>query len=330
MFRRIVICLPLAVFLLIISFAEAQQPKKVPRIGYLSATDPADESTHSEAIRLALRELGYIEGQNIAIEYRYGEGKVDRQSALAAELVRLKVDIILVSGGDLIIRAAKNATKTIPIVMVGSRSNPVEAGLVETLARPGGNVTGLSNLSRELGGKRLELLKEAVPKLARVAVLYDPAIPASVLDVKEVLPVAARALSLTIKPWEVRDMDGFEKLFAALNKERPDGLYVPGGPLIRANGERIAGFALKSRLPSMYQSREGVDAGGLMSYSADLADSYRRVAWYVDRILKGTKPADLPVEQPTKFELVINLKTAKQIGVTIPQSLLYRADKVIR
>jgi putative tryptophan/tyrosine transport system substrate-binding protein len=274
--------------------------------------------------------LGYIEGQNIAIEYRYGEGKVDRQSALAAELVRLKVDIILVSGGDLIIRAAKNATKTIPIVMVGSRSNPVEAGLVETLARPGGNVTGLSNLSRELGGKRLELLKEAVPKLARVAVLYDPAIPASVLDVKEVLPVAARALSLTIKPWEVRDMDGFEKLFAALNKERPDGLYVPGGPLIRANGERIAGFALKSRLPSMYQSREGVDAGGLMSYSADLADSYRRVAWYVDRILKGTKPADLPVEQPTKFELVINLKTAKQIGVTIPQSLLYRADKVIR
>jgi ABC-type uncharacterized transport system substrate-binding protein len=310
--------------------AEAQQPKKVPRIGYLSATDPADESTHSEAIRLALRELGYIEGQNIAIEYRYGEGKVDRQSALAAELVRLKVDIILVSGGDLIIRAAKNATKTIPIVMVGSRSNPVEAGLVETLARPGGNVTGLSNLSRELGGKRLELLKEAVPKLARVAVLYDPAIPASVLDVKEVLPVAARALSLTIKPWEVRDMDGFEKLFAALNKERPDGLYVPGGPLIRANGERIAGFALKSRLPSMYQSREGVDAGGLMSYSADLADSYRRVAWYVDRILKGTKPADLPVEQPTKFELVINLKTAKQIGVTIPQSLLYRADKVIR
>jgi ABC-type uncharacterized transport system substrate-binding protein len=330
MFRRIVICLPLAVFLLIISFAEAQQPKKVPRIGYLSATDPADESTHSEAIRLALRELGYIEGQNIAIEYRYGEGKVDRQSALAAELVRLKVDIILVSGGDLIIRAAKNATKTIPIVMVGSRSNPVEAGLVDSLARPGGNVTGLTNLSRELGGKRLELLKEAVPKLARVAVLYDPAIPASVLDVKEVLPVAARALSLTIKPWEVRDMDGFEKLFAALNKERPDGLYVPGGPLIRANGERIAGFALKSRLPSMYQSREGVDAGGLMYYGADLADSYRRVAYFVHRILKGAKPADLPVEQPTKFELVINLKTAKQIGLTIPQSMLYRADKVIK
>jgi putative tryptophan/tyrosine transport system substrate-binding protein len=308
----------------------AQQPKKVIRIGYLSASDPADESTHSEGIRLALRELGYIEGQNIAIEYRYGEGKVDRQSALAAELVRLKVDIILVSGGDLIIRAAKNATKTIPIVMVGSRSNPVEAGLVESLARPGGNVTGLSNLSRELGGKRLELLKEAVPKLARVAVLYDPAIPASVLDVKEVLPVAARALSLTIKPWEVRDVDGFEKVFAALNRERPDGLYVPGGPIIRANGKRIAGFALKSRLPSMYQSREGVDVGGLMYYGADLTDSYRRVSYYVDRILKGAKPADLPVEQPTKFELVINLKTAKQIGLTIPPNVLARADRVIK
>jgi putative tryptophan/tyrosine transport system substrate-binding protein len=326
MFRLMVI---IATLLGCVGMATAQQVKKVPRIGYLVGGDPASESTRAEAIRLALRELGYVEGQNIAIEYRYTEGKVDRYPELAAELVRLKVDIILV-GGTRLIQAAKNATKTIPIVMVGLGADPVEAGLVESLARPGGNVTGLTNLSRELGGKRLELLKEAVPKLARVAVLYDPAIPASVLDVKEVLPVAARALSLTIKPWEVRDMDGFEKLFAALNKERPDGLYVPGGPLIRANGERIAGFALKSRLPSMYQSREGVDAGGLMSYSADLADSYRRVAWYVDRILKGTKPADLPVEQPTKFELVINLKTAKQIGVTIPQSLLYRADKVIR
>jgi putative ABC transport system substrate-binding protein len=310
--------------------ASAQQPTKIPRIGYLSATDPADESTHSEAIRLALRELGYIEGQNIAIEYRYGEGKVDRQSVLAAELVHLKVDIILVSGGDLIIRAAKNATKTIPIVMLGSRSNPVEAGLVESLARPGGNVTGLSNLSRELAGKRLELLKEAVPKVARVAVLYDPAIPASVLDVKEVLPVAARALGLTVRSWEVQTEGDFEKVFAALNKERPDGLYVPGGPLIRANGKRIADFALKSRLPSMYQSREGVDAGGLMYYGADLADSYRRVAHYVDKILKGTKPADLPVEQPKKFEFIVNLKAAKQIGLTIPPNVLARADRVIK
>ena len=209
---------------------QAQQPKKVPRIGYLSSSDPATESTRAEAIRLALRELGYIEGQNIAIEYRYAEGKRDRLPELAAELVRLKVDIIVVAGGDRLIRAAKNATKTIPIVMVGAGADPVEAGLVESLARPGGNVTGLTNLSRELGGKRLELLKEAVPKLARVAVLYDPAIPASVLEVKEVLPVAARALGLTIQPWEVRDADGFEKVFAALNKQRPDGLYVPGGP----------------------------------------------------------------------------------------------------
>ena len=213
--------------------AEAQQPKKVPRIGYLSSIDPASESARSEAIRLALRELGYIEGQNIAIEYRYAEGKLDRFPELAAELVRLKVDIIVVAGGATAIRAAKNATKTIPIVMTGAGADPVEAGLVESLARPGGNVTGITNLSRELGGKRLELLKEAVPKLARVAVLYDPANPGSVLEVKEVLPVAARALGLTIQPWEVRAADDFEKVFAALSKQRPDGLYVIGGP---ANG----------------------------------------------------------------------------------------------
>ena len=209
--------------------ALAQQPKKVPRIGYLSPRDPASESTRAEAIRLALRELGYIEGQNIAIEYRYAEGKLDRYPELAAELVRLKVDIIVVAGGTRVVRAAKNATKTIPIVMTGGGLDPVEAGFVESLARPGGNVTGITNLTRELGGKRLELLKEAVPKLARVAVLYDPAIPGSALEVKEVLPVAARALGLTIQPWEVRDADDFERVFAALNKQRPDGLYVLAG-----------------------------------------------------------------------------------------------------
>ena len=193
--------------------------------------------------------------------------------------MRLKVDIIVVAGGDPLIRAAKNATKTIPIVMAGAGSDPVEAGLVESLARPGGNVTGITNLARELGGKRLELLKEAVPKLARVAVLYDPASPGSVHEVKELLPVAARALRLTIQSWEVRAADDFEKVFAALNKQRPDGLYVlAGGPLMSANQKRIVGFALKSRLPSMYANREYVDAGGLMSYGADLADSYRRVA----------------------------------------------------
>jgi ABC-type uncharacterized transport system substrate-binding protein len=269
MTKKVLLCLLPTVFLLSVFLAEAQQPKKIPRIGYLSGTDPARESTRSEAIRLALRELGYIEGQNIAIEYRYAEGKQDRYPELAAELVRLKVDIIVVSGGNTPIRAAKNATKTIPIVMTGLAADPVELGFVESLARPGGNVTGLTNLSSELGGKRLELLKEAVPKVTRVAVLYNPTNTPGVREVKEVLLVAARALGLTVRSWEVRGADGFERVFAALNKERPDGLYVPpGGPLIFANVKRIAGFALKSRLPSMYNNRAAVDAGGLMYYGA--------------------------------------------------------------
>jgi putative tryptophan/tyrosine transport system substrate-binding protein len=311
--------------------ASAQQAKKVPRIGYLSSADAARDSARSEAIRLALRELGYIEGQNIAIEYRYAEGKRDRAPELVAELVRLKVDFIVAAGGGWLIRAAMNATKTIPIVMAADGVDPVEAGLVESLARPGGNVTGITNLSGELGGKRLELLKEAVPKIARVAVLYDPAVPANVREVKEQLPVAARALGLTLQPWEVRAADGFERVFAALNKQRPGGLYVHGaGGLMRGNEKRIVGLALKSRLPSMYVNSPFVDAGGLMSYGADLAESYRRVAYYVDRILKGAKPADLPVQQPTKFEFVINLKTAKQIGLTIPPEVLARANKLIK
>jgi putative tryptophan/tyrosine transport system substrate-binding protein len=324
--------LSIITFVLVVVGAEAwaQQPKKIARLGYLSPVDAATDSPRAEGIRLALRDLGYIEGQNIAIEYRYAEGKSDRYPGLAAELVRLKVDIIVVSGGDMPIRAAKNATKTIPIVMTGQGSDPVRAGHVESLARPGGNVTGLTVLTRELGGKRLELLKEAVPKLARVAVLYDPANRASLHEVKELLPADARALKLTIEPWEIRAVDDFEKVFAALNKQRPDGLYVPGTALMRANGKRIVDFALKSRLPSVYGSRGYVEAGGLMYYGADLADSYRRVATYVDKILKGAKPADLPVEQPTKFELVINLKTAKRIGLTIPPSVLARADRVIR
>ena len=310
--------------------ADAQQPKKVHRIGYLSGVDAASDSTRYEAIRLALRERGYIEGQNIAIEYRYAHGKNERAPELVAELVRLKVDIIVVAGAGRWVLAAKNATKTIPIVMTGGGADPVKAGYVESLARPGGNVTGLTNLSRELGGKRLELLKEAVPQVARVAVLYDPADPSSVVEVKEVLPVAARALGLTIQPWEVRAADDFERVFAALSKERPDGLFVGGGGPMADNGKRIANWALKTRLPSTYRAREFVDAGGLMSYGADLADSYRRVAYFVDKILKGAKPADLPVEQPTKFELVINLKTAKQIGLTIPPEVVARATKLIK
>jgi len=309
---------------------EAQQPTKVLKIGYLSQFDPAGESTRAEAMRLALRELGYIEGQNIAIEYRYGEGKTDQYPQLLAELVRLKVDVILTTTGTST-QLAKNATKTIPIVMAGLPADPVELGLVESLARPGGNVTGLTSLSRELAGKRLELFKEAVPKLIRVAVLYDPTIPRSAREVKEVLPVAARALGLTLQPWEIRAADDFDRVLAALNKQRPDGLFVPGGGQpMRVNEKRIAGFALKSRLPSMYSNKQAVEAGGLMYYGADLADIYRRVAYYVDRILKGAKPADLPVEQPTKFELMINLKTAKQIGLTIPPMVLMRAEKVIK
>ena len=249
--------------------ALAQQPKKVHRIGYLAAGDPASESARAEGIRLALRELGHVEGQNIAIEYRYSHAKSDRAFELAAELVRLRVDVIVAAGGDPWIRAAKNATKTIPIVMVGVGADPVEAGLVESLARPGGNVTGITNIGPELGGKRLELLKEAIPKLARVAVLYDPASPGTAREMKELLPVAAPGLGLTLQTWDVRAADGFEKVFAALTKERPDGLYVLAGPLVRANGKRIADLALKSRLPSMYAIRESVDAGGLMYYGAD-------------------------------------------------------------
>jgi putative tryptophan/tyrosine transport system substrate-binding protein len=311
--------------------AQAQQQKQVTRIGYLSATDSATDSRRSEPIRVALRELGYVEGQNIAFEYRYSEGKLDRLRELAGELVRLKVDIIVVSGGDPEIRAAKSATKTIPIIMVGVGTDPVKAGFVKSLARPGGNVTGITNLGRELGGKRLELLKESVGKVVHVAVLYDPAAQGTAHEVEEGLPAAARALGLTVHSWAVRDAHDLENVFAAINEQRPDGLFVPGGGRqMRANIVRIAGFAVKSRLPAMYGLVDAIDAGGLIYYGADLADSYRRIAYYVDRILKGAKPADLPVEQPTKFELVINLKTAKEIGVTISQKVLARADKVIK
>jgi putative ABC transport system substrate-binding protein len=309
--------------------AEAQQPKKVPLIGYFSATDAARESARAETIRLALRDRGYIEGQNIAFEYRYAEGKIERFPELATDLVRLKVDIIVVTGGSPQTLAAKNATKTIPIVMTGAGLDPVEAGLVESLARPGGNITGITNVSLGLGGKRLELLKEAVPKLARVAVLYELGNPASVTELK-VVQTAAHAMGLTIRSWEVRGTDDLDRVIVTTGTQHPDGLYVTGGPLTTANRKRIADLLVKSRLPSMYIRSEFVDAGGLMSYGADVADSYRRVAYFVDRILKGAKPADLPVEQPTKFEFVINLKTAKQIGLTIPQSVLYRADKVIK
>ena len=309
--------------------AEAQQPQKFFRIGYLSSRDPATESARSEAIRLALREVGYIEGQNIAIVYRYGDSRRAKENA--AELVGLKLDLIVVAAGYGVIQVVKDATKTIPIVLVGEGLDPVKGGIVESLARPGGNITGITNVSRALGGKRLELLKEAVPKLARVAILYDPSIPGTTREVKQELPAAAQALKLNVQLWEARTPDDFERIFGAVPKARPDGLYVPGGgTLINTNLKLIAAFALKGRLPSVYQSREAADAGGLMSYGADLADNYRRVAYFVDRILRGAKPADLPVEQPTKFELIINLKTAKQIGLTIPPEVLARANRLIK
>jgi putative ABC transport system substrate-binding protein len=312
------------------SSADAQQLKKVPQIGYLSSGNTATDSARTDGIRLALRQRGYIEGQNIAIEYRYAEGKRDRFADLAAEMVRLKVDLILVAGADRAIRAAMSVTKTIPIVMAGTGTDPVEAGFVESLARPGGNVTGITNLGAQLRGKRLELLKEAVGKVIYVAVLYDPANPSHVHELKEDLPPAARALKLALQSWELPDTNSLERVFAALNKQRPDGLYVLGGPLMRDNQKQIVDLALKSRLPSMFFTRAAVDDGGLMSYGADVAHSYQRVAYYVDRILKGAKPADLPVEAPTKFEFIINLKASKQIGLTIPPNVLARADKVIR
>ena len=319
-----------ALALAVSGIAEAQHRQRIYRIGYLSPQGQSRESVRAEEIKLALRERGYVEGQNITFEYRHAEGKLDRLREFAAELVRLNVDVIVVAGGYVALQAAKNATTSIPIVMVGAGVDPVVAGLVESLSRPGGNVTGITNLSPELGGKRLELLKETAPKLATVAVLHDPAALSSVRELKDLLPVAARTLELSIQPWEVRAAGDFEEIFAAIGKQRPSGLYPAGGPLINANAKRIASFATNNRMPSVFSTRDAVDAGGLIYYGANVAHSYPRVAYYVDKILKGAKPAELPVEQPTKFELVINLKTAKQIGLTIPPNVLARADRVIR
>ena len=319
-----------ALLLALCSSGEAQPITKIFRIGYLSSRDLTNDSSRFEAIRLALRDLGYVEGQNIAFESRYANGQRERFVELATELVRAKVDVIVIAGGDLPVQAAKDATRTIPIVMTGGGPDPVAAGFVQSLARPGGNITGLTLLVIELAGKRLELLKETVPKISRVAALYDPKNPASVTEVKETLPAAARPLSLIIQPWEIRAAEEIERKFNSPTKERPDALYVSTSALLNTNQKRIASFALKKRLPSVFGRREYVENGGFMYYGADVSDSYRRVAWYVDKILKGVKPADLPVEQPSKFELVINLKTAKQIRVTVPQKILARADKVIR
>jgi len=308
----------------------AQQPEKITRVGYLTTQPTALDSDRREAMRQALRAIGYTEGQNISTEYRIAEGNVDRLPALAAELVSLKVDLIIVAGGYGPIRAAGDATKNIPIVMTGAGLDPVEAGLIDSLARPGGNITGYISISGYLGGKRLELFKEAVPKISKVAVLYQTKNPRNMFEFKEVLPASARALKLTILRHEVRDTNDFDRVFAAINKDRPDGIFALGGPLMNRSHKLTASFAIKSRFPSIYDNREAVDQGGMMFYGADLTESYQRVAAFVDKIIKGRKPADLPVEQPMKFELVVNLKTAKQIGVTIDPNLLARANRLIK
>jgi putative ABC transport system substrate-binding protein len=323
--------LPITVFLITAPPVQAQQPKKLFRIGYLSNTSPSAESPRSDAVGKRLRELGYVEGQNISIDYRYGEGNIERAPKLAIELVALNCDVIVVFGGPIWIRPVMERTKTIPIVMWAGGLDPVDAGLIKSLAHPGGNVTGVINLGADLAGKRLEIFKEALPKLTRIAVLYEPATAANERLVKKDLPPVARALKLTLQPREVKTADDFEKVFAAMGKQRPDGIFVLGaGGLFRANANRIANLALKSRLPTMYTRKSDVEAGGLMSYSADFEDSYRQIAWYVDKILKGTKPADLPAQQPMKFEFVVNLQTAKKIGVTISPVVLARASRLIK
>ncbi len=301
--------------------AEAQKTGKVYRIGFLdyrlrsTTTDP-----RLIALRQGLRKLGYVEGQNLVIEYRSAEGK--GRAETAAELVRLKVDVIVVSPAPAMIRAAQRATRTIPIVMAGANVDPVEAGFVISFARPGGNITGLTNLTSQLHARRLGLLKEAFPQISRVAMLWSP--QQLEQEVKE------QALGIQIHRVIAGFLDDLESVFSTISRERPDGLYVQTSPLTLGHRAQIIEFTAKRRLPAIYDNSLFVDAGGLMSYGADSADSYRRAAIYVDKILKGTKPADLPVQRPVWFEFVINLKAADQIGVTFPPEMLFRADKVIK
>jgi putative ABC transport system substrate-binding protein len=306
---------------------EAQQPTKIPRIGFLSATTPSTISARSDAFRQGLRELGYLEGKNIFIEFRYAEGKVDRLPALAAELVLLKVDAI-VTAGPTVTRPVKEATSTIPIVMTFD-DDPVGSGFAASLARPGGNITGLSTLNPEIAGKQLELLKQVVLKLARVAVLGPSTRPGTAQALKEI-EIVAKSFGVKHQYLDVRDPEDIGIAFRAASKAHAEALLVLQGPVINSSRVQIVEFTTKSRLPGIYYSSEFVQDGGLMSYATNITDLSRRAATYVDRILKGAKPADLPIEQPTKFELVINLKTAKQIGLTIPPNVLARADRVIK
>ena len=325
---KMIICLVAAVLLFSDSFAQAQQATKVPLIGFVTLGGP-EAAPDIEQFRRGLRELSYIEGKNITIEYRFAEGKLDRLPDLVAEFVRLKVDIIVAAGGTPAILAAKNATSTIPIVFP-TAGDPVALGIVASLARPGGNITGLTIRVPEFGGKRLELLKEVVPRVRRVAVLGQEANAANAVDFKEMQP-AASALGLELHHIKVQSPNDLEGAFSKMTGTvRATALLLQSSSLFFDNRKMIAGLATASRLPAIYDARELAEAGILMSYGSDRFDLYRRAAIYVDKILKGAKPADLPVEQPKKFEFIINLKAAKQIGLTIPPNVLARADKVIK
>ncbi|HUE87920.1 MAG TPA: ABC transporter substrate-binding protein [Vicinamibacterales bacterium] len=307
--------------------AEAQQPGKVPRIGYLSSSSATSTSRFVDAFRQGLRELGWLEGQNIVIDWRFADGRFDRLPDLAAELVRLKVQVIVAAPTPAVV-TAKNATATIPIVMINV-SDPVGLGLVTSLARPGGNATGVSySVGVENFGKALELLKESIPNIRRVAVLSNPASAARAPLIRDV-GIAARSLGLQLQHLEAQDPNDFDAAFATMAKERVEALLVAADSMFIIHRARLAELAAENRLPAIYGIREHVDAGGLMSYGPSTVANYRRAAFFVDKILKGAQPGDLPVEQPTKFELVINLRTAKALGLTMPPSLLLRADEVI-
>jgi putative ABC transport system substrate-binding protein len=308
--------------------ARAQQPARIPRIGILIAATASSDSARVEAFRQRLRELGYVEGKNIVIEYRYAEGKLERLPDLAAELVRFKVDVI-VTGGSVASLTAKKASATIPIVF-GSHADPVGSGLVSSLAQPGGNITGLSTMAPDLDGKRLELLKEAFPKLARVAFLWQSGGGVRGNRPLTDMEAAAKALGVKLHSLEVRGIDDFERAFARAKREGAEALITTSGALIITQQRQVLDFAAKNRLPAMYPDSAFVEAGGLMSYAPSYTDSWRRAADFVDKILKGTKPADIPVEQPMRFEFVISLKAANQIGVKVEPNVLVRADRVIR
>jgi putative ABC transport system substrate-binding protein len=326
--RKTIIGLTLSAMLFALcSSASAQQSGRVPRIGYLITSSPSAIAPRMDAFQQGLRELGYVEGKNIVIERRHAEGKLDRLPELAAELVRLNVDV-LVTSGPTATRPAKGATSTIPIVMTFD-DDPVGSGFVASLARPGGNITGLSTLAPEISGKQLELLKEIVPGLSRVAV-FGTSTRQGTAQALEEMELAARAFAVKLQYLDIADPKEIETAFRAASKGRADALLVLQSPVFNSQRAQIADLAQKNRLPGAYPRREFVEDGGLMSYGASISDLDRRAATYVDKILKGAKPADLPVEQPTKFEFVINLKAAKQIGLTIPPNVLVRADKVIR